>query len=49
LSLFLFYEQRIEGDAYCVASGVPVKIDDEHVREIAMIALTQREVRESPF
>lgn len=32
------------GDAYMVASGVPEKMKTDHVREIASIALLQREV-----
>uniref|UniRef100_A0A1I7WDT6 Guanylate cyclase domain-containing protein n=1 Tax=Heterorhabditis bacteriophora TaxID=37862 RepID=A0A1I7WDT6_HETBA len=32
------------GDAYCVASGIPSPSKTEHVRNIATIALLQREV-----
>ncbi|KAI1730552.1 adenylate and guanylate cyclase catalytic domain-containing protein [Ditylenchus destructor] len=37
------YKVETIGDAYMVASGVPEKLKTEHVREIASIALMQRE------
>lgn len=33
-----------KGDAYMIASGVPAIMKKDHVREIASIALMQREV-----
>lgn len=32
------------GDAYCVAAGLPVVMEKDHVKSICMIALLQRDV-----
>uniref|UniRef100_A0A1I7T5F9 guanylate cyclase n=1 Tax=Caenorhabditis tropicalis TaxID=1561998 RepID=A0A1I7T5F9_9PELO len=37
------YKMETIGDAYCVAAGLPIPTEHEHVKMICMIALLQRE------
>ncbi|CAD6186789.1 unnamed protein product [Caenorhabditis auriculariae] len=37
------YKMETIGDAYCVASGIPIASETAHVKNIAMVALLQRD------